>query len=171
MFKKTLSLVTLVAFLLFEWACLSVNKVPVTSVTDKDDIVGVTKISGEDIQIPKENPARVVGDRIILRPRIIHEISLSDVSDFKQNDKGIVYEFTTKEGRTIRNIEGKKTVSKIVFPWLKYEPVPIPLSEVNFVSVLSVNAGKTIGFVLGALGASIGMFYLLLSNLSFRIRI
>jgi hypothetical protein len=158
MFKKTLSLVTLVAFLLFDWACLSVQKVPVTSVNIEDQIVGVTKISGEYVQIPKENPARIVENQIVLRPS--NAIALSDVKDFKQNDKGVVYEFTTKDGRTIRDIEGKREGEKIVLP-----PLSIPLSEVNLVWVYRKDVGGTILLILGLVVAGIGVYLILLNVL------
>jgi hypothetical protein len=154
MFKKTLSLVTLVAFLLFDWACLSIKTVPVTSVAINDQIVGVTKISGEYVNIPKENPARIVENHIVLRRS--NAIALSDVKDFKQDDKGVVYEFTTKYGRTIRDIEGKKEGEKIVMP-----PLSIPLSEVNLVSVYRTDVGKTILLAVGVIGVAIGGIYII----------
>ena len=170
MFKKTLSLVTLVAFLLFDWACLSVNKVPVTSANIENrtiedqvvgQIVGVMKISGKYVQIPKENPARLAGDRIVLSPSVINEIALDDIKDFKQNDKAVFIEITTKDGRTLRDIEGKREGRRIVLPSLKYEPAPIPLSEVNFISVRRYNNGLTLLLVLGIIGVAIGGIYLI----------
>ena len=161
MFKKTLSLMTLVAFLLFDWACLSVNKVPVMSVTINDQIVGVTKISGEYVQIPKENPARIVENHIVLRRS--NATALSDIKDFKQDDKGVVYEFTTKDGRTIRNIEGKKEGEKIVLP-----PLSIPLSEVNLVSVYKTDVGKTILLAFGVIGVVIGGIFIIGLYVNFR---
>jgi hypothetical protein len=162
MSKKVLSLVTLVAFMLFDWACLSIKNVPVTSVTSKDQIVGVTKITGEYVQIPKENPARIVENQIVLRPS--NAISLSDIKDFKQDNKGVVYEITTKYGSTIRDIEGQKQVWKIVFPSPKYKPAPIPLSEVNFVSVRRTDVVLTILLVVGIIGGVIGGIYLIYLN-------
>ena len=148
MFKKTLSLVTLVAFLLFDWACYSIRDVPVASVTDRDDVVGVTKISGEELKFPKENVARVVGNQIVLR---INTIALSDVKDFKQNSQGVVYEITTKDDHSIRDVEGKVLGEKIVLPSLN-----IPLSEVKSILVRRIHEGKTIlamlGVVIGVLG-------------------
>ena len=157
MFKKTLSLVTLAAFLLFDWACLSVQKVPVTSLTSKDQIVGVTKISGEYVQIHKENPARIVENKIVLRWS--NTIALSNVKDFKQDDKSVVYEITTKDGRTLRDIEGKREGEKIVLP-----PLSIPLSEVNLVSVYRTDIGKTIVLALGVVAGIVGVLYLITLN-------
>jgi hypothetical protein len=158
MFKKTLSLVTVAAFLLFDWACLSIKNVPVTSVTSKDQIVGVTKISGESMQIPKENAAQIVGDRVVLKPSVINAVDLNDIKNFRQNDKGVVYEITTKDGRTLHDIEGKKQGWKIVFPSQKYEPAPIPLSEVNLVSVRRFSIGRTLLLIPLAWGV-ISVFY------------
>jgi len=139
MYKKTLSLVTVVAFLLFDWACLSIKNVPVTSVTSKDQIVGVTNRSGEYVQIPKEKSARIDGDRIVQSYGKFNEIALSDVNDLKQNDKGVVYEITTKDGRTIRDVQGIVEGGKIVLATLS-----IPLSDVNLVSVRRFDIGKTL---------------------------
>ena len=148
MFKKILSLMTLAAFLFFDWACYSIRDVPVTSVTDRDDVVGVTKISGEDLKFPKENAGRVVGNQVVLR---INTIALSDVAGFKQNAKGVVYEITTKDGRSIQDGEGKVLGENIVLPSLN-----IPLSEVKSISVRRLQEGKSylamLGFVIGALG-------------------
>jgi hypothetical protein len=150
MFKISLSIVMILAFLFFDWACI-IHKVynePVTSVTDRDDVVGVTKISGEDLKFYKDNAARVVGNQIVLRN---NTIALSDVKDFKQNPKGMVYEITTKDGRSIRDVEGKVLGEKIVLPLLN-----IPLSEVKSISVRRIQEGKsylaTLGVVIGVLG-------------------
>jgi hypothetical protein len=155
MFKKTLSLLTVVALFLFNWACVihKVNIEPVTSVSDRDDIVGVTRISGEEMKYPKENPARVVMDQIVFK----NVIALSDVKDFKQNANGVVYEFTTKDGHTIRNFEGKMGSEKIVLPSLY-----IPLSEVKSISVRRIHAGRSI---LAALGVVVGVAGIVLADL------
>jgi hypothetical protein len=146
MFKKMLSFVMVVALFLFDWACFSITNVPVTSVTVGDDIVGVTRISGEEMKYPKENPARVVGDQIVFRK----VIALSDVKDFKQNVQGVVYEITTKDGRMIRDIEGKKEGEKFVLP-----PLSIPLPEVISISVRRIDVGK---LILATLGVVVGVF-------------
>jgi len=69
MFKKTSSVVTLLAFLLFEGACVihRVEDIPVKSAAAKDEIVGVVKTSGEYIQLSKDAPGRIEGDRLFLR--------------------------------------------------------------------------------------------------------
>jgi hypothetical protein len=155
MFKKTLSLLMVVAFLFFDWACI-IHKVynePVTSVTDRDDIVGVTRISGEDLKFPKENAASVVGHQIVLK---INTIALGDIKGFKQNAKGVVYEITTNDGSTIRDIAAKKEGEKIVLP-----PLSIPLSEVKLVSVLKGDIALTI---LATLGAIIGVVGIIISS-------
>jgi len=160
--KKVLSLVTAVSFVLFDWACLSIQKVPVTSVTSKDQIVGVTKISGEYVQIPQENPARIVENQIVLTPS--NTITMSDVKEFRETDKEVVYEITTKDGRTIRDVDGKREGGKIVFRSLIPAPASILLSEVNLVSVLRLDAVMTILIMLGVIGGGIYVSYLIILN-------
>ena len=132
MSKKTLSLVTLLAFLPFNWACFSITNVPETSVTSKDQIVGITKISGLSMRFPNKNPARIVGDRVVPEPSIINAVALDEIKDFRQNDKGVVYEIPTKDGRAFRDVDGKREGGKIIFHSLKHEPASIPISEVTW---------------------------------------
>ncbi len=153
MSKRVLSLVTVVAFLLFDWSCLSITNVPVTSVASKDQIVGLTRISGESMQFSKENPARIIGDRLVIE---INTVALSDVKGFRQDGKGLVYEITTKDGRTIHDIEGKREGEKIVLP-----PLSIPLSEVKLVTVRRSDTGMTILLVLGIIAGLYGLLYIL----------
>jgi len=165
MFKKASSLVTILAFVFFDWACISVYKIPVRAVATKDEIVGVAKTSGEYLQFSKTNPARVVGDRIVSSSSDFEEIDLNDVQGFRQNDKGVIYEVTTKDGRTFRDIEGKKEGEKIVIPSFNNGPSSILLSEVEFVQVRKINVILSLCVILGIVaGVVYGVANLYLAN-------
>jgi hypothetical protein len=150
MIRKISGLIALVAFLLFDLACYYIRNVPVTSVKSRDRIVGVIFMSGKQMQFPKENLARIVENQIVLSPS--DAVALSDVKNYKQDDKGVVYEITTKDGHIIRDIEGRKQGWKIVFPSQKYEPAFIPISQIKLVLVRRLSLFWTIYLGMGGIG-------------------
>jgi hypothetical protein len=164
MFKKTSSVVTLLAFLLFEGACVihRVEDIPVKSAAAKDEIVGVVKTSGEYIQLSKDAPGRIEGDRLFLRTTPLRSVEMVDVKSFKQNEKGMVYEITTKDGVVFQNLEGRMEDGKIVLPPQKYQYSSIPLSEVDMVQVRRVNGSMTFLATVGGFLGVIGGLYLII---------
>jgi hypothetical protein len=156
MLKKVCSFVTILAFILFDWACTSysVKKVPMSSATGKDiRVLGVMKKSGEYIKFPEEKPAFLIGDRIIGGASGSREVFLADVKSYKRSEDGVISELTTKNGFTYTNITGKVVGDTIVMLLPGSSAVSIPVSEVEMVWVRTTSALGVFASVVGGIFA------------------
>ncbi len=164
--RQVLGLITLIAFVAFDWACVvhSVKKMPLSSVREENAaILGVMKKSGEYLQFAKSYPGRIVGSAIVVPPPDSNQILLSTVKSFKSTPAGVVYEVETRNGRIFSNITARIEGRKIIVT--DYGPAvsSIPLSEVEMVWVEKVNAAGTFLATLGGIALVVGVVGLIIA--------
>jgi len=76
--KRSLAVLTLFAFVLFDFCCYSVKRVRPEQVIGKDvNVRRIIKHSGELLEFPKEAPAKVTDNKIVTPQSVV--IPLSEV--------------------------------------------------------------------------------------------
>ena len=145
--KKIISLFTLLAFVIFSVSCYTTKTRRVNTSADwqgkKGKILWVIKTSGEYIEFSKDNPGRIIGDKIVGKAIILSKkvvIDKADIEENKRDQHGKILKITTKDGKMYTVIKGteKEEKDKITFfaIYESNEQVLIPLSEVKWVHVL-----------------------------------
>jgi len=145
--KKIISLFTLLAFVIFSVSCYTTKTRRVNTSADwqgkKGKILWVIKTSGEYIEFSKDNPGRIIGDKIVGKAIILSKkvvIDRANIEENKRDQNGKILKITTKDGKMYTVIKGteKEEKDKITFfaIYESNEQVLIPLSEVKWVHVL-----------------------------------
>ena len=145
--KKIISLFTLLAFVIFSVSCYTTKTRRVNTSADwkgkKGRILWVIKTSGEYIEFSKDNPGRIIGDKIVGKAIILSKkvvIDRANIEENKRDQNGKILKITTKDGKMYTVIKGteKEEKDKITFfaIYESNEQVLIPLSEVKWVHVL-----------------------------------
>ena len=90
--RKIISLVTLMAFIIFSLSCYNIKKVRIESVKAKNrskvKILGVFKSSGEYIEFSKEQPGKIYKESIrgtVVKLSKLKEINKADIQSIKKN--------------------------------------------------------------------------------------
>ena len=147
--KKIISLFTLLAFVIFSVSCYTTKTRRKNTSADwqgkKGKILWVIKTSGEYIEFSKDNPGRIIGDKIVGKAIILSKkvvIDRANIEENKRDQNGKILKITTKDGKMYTVIKGteKEEKDKITF-FARYESnelVLIPLSEVKWKNVLIV---------------------------------
>jgi len=147
MSRKIISLFTLLAFVIFSVSCHTTRLKEVRTAADwqrkKGKILWVIKTSGEYIEFSKDNPGRIIGDKIVGKAIILSKkvvIDRADIEENKRDQNGKILKITTKDGKMYTVIKGteKEEKDKITFFTIyeSNELVLIPISEVKWVQVL-----------------------------------
>ncbi len=156
--KKIISLFTLLAFVIFSVSCYTTKTRRVNTSADwqgkKGKILWVIKTSGEYIEFSKDNPGRIIGDKIVGKAIILSKkvvIDRANIEENKRDQNGKILKITTKDGKMYTVIKGteKEEKDKITF-FARYESnelVLIPLSEVKWVHVLIVLAAVVVLYI------------------------
>jgi len=145
--KKFISLFTLLAFVIFSVSCYTTRLKEVRTAADwqgrKGKILWVIKTSGEYIEFSKDNPGRIIGDKIVGKAIILSKkvvIDRANIEENKRDQNGKILKITTKDGKMYTVIKGteKEEKDKITFFTIyeSNELVLIPLSEVKLYQVL-----------------------------------
>jgi len=147
--KKIISLFTLLAFVIFSVSCYTTKTRRVNTSADwkgeKGKILWVIKTSGEYVEFSKDNPGRIIGDKvvgtaIILSKKVV--IDRADIEKIKRDQKGKILKITTKDGKIYKVVKGteKEEKDKITFFTIyeSNELVFVPLSDVKWKNVLIV---------------------------------
>lgn len=159
MSRKIISLFTLLAFVIFSVSCYTTRLKEVRTEADwqgkKGKILWVIKTSGEYIEFSKDNPGRIIGDKIVGKAIILSKkvvIDRANIEENKRDQNGKILKITTKDGKMYTVIKGteKEEKDKITFFTIyeSNEQVLIPLSEVKWYQVL---IGLGIVLVMGLL--------------------
>jgi len=160
--KKIVALPTMIAFVIFSISCTTINEERVSSVPKKNPkrikVMQVVKNSGEAINFPEEEPGRIVGENVEGTHRVEEFVLNKDeVEATKRDSKGSILEITTKEGRTIQVVSGRRDEGKFYFTISRsgeYAPVLIPLSDVKdlLIKFKTIDSGRTLALFLLVLG-------------------
>jgi hypothetical protein len=145
--RKIISLFTLLAFIVFSLSCYTWKTKEIRTAADlrgeKGKVLWVIKKSGEYIEFSKDNPGRVIGDKIVGKAIILSKkvvIDRANIEENKRDQNGKILKITTKDGKMYTVINGteKEEKDKITC-FARYESneqVFIPLSEVKWIHVL-----------------------------------
>ena len=147
MSRKIISLFTLLAFFIFSVSCYITRLKEVRTAADwkgkKGKILWVIKTSGEYIEFSKDNPGRIIGDKIVGKAIILSKkvvIDRANIEENKRDQNGKILKITTKDGKMYTVIKGteKEEKDKITFFTIyeSNELVFIRLSEVKWYEVL-----------------------------------
>lgn len=161
MSKKSVSLVTLITFIIFSMSCTTTTEiVKVKSASTRKGkivtIVGVQKTSGEYIEFHKDQPGRIHRNAIVggLEKRKtvetveIDRANIIEIIKKKGNDAEII----CKDGRTYSAKSYRALEDKIVAEvYGGYRYISIPLSEVELVRIEKSNNELLATLVVGAL--------------------
>ena len=168
MAKKIVSLLTLVAFIIFSLSC--------TVYTTKEErstkaaswggkrvkILGVLKTSGEKIEFPKEYPASLSGSYIRgIRFGKTLLLDRENIQSIRRDKKQKMFEITTNDGKTYVGILEKETTGGIFIK--TFESISIPLHEVELAWVKKVNPGLTFLASFGSVVLVLGVGILILA--------
>jgi len=145
--KKIISLFTLLAFVIFSVSCYTTKTRRVNTSADwqgkKGKILWVIKTSGEYIEFSKDNPGRIIGDKIVGKAIILSKkvvIDRANIEENKRDQNGKILKITTKDGKMYTVVKGteKEEKDKITFFTIyeSNEQILIPLSEVKLYQVL-----------------------------------
>lgn len=169
--KRLVSLFTIVAFIIFSISCLGIYTTKKDRITKaaswrgkKVKILAVMKTSGEYIEFPREQPGKILGDKIVagLEKENI-EIDRADLKEVIRNEKRKIWEITTKDGKVYFADSYRSLGDKIVARVHKLS-FSIPLSEVEMAWVKRVDPILTflanVGVVVLVLGAVLGIIAL-----------
>jgi hypothetical protein len=156
--KKIISLFTLLAFVIFSVSCHITKTRRINTSADwqgkKGKILWVIKTSGEYIEFSKDNPGRIIGDKIVGKAIILSKkvvIDRANIVENKRDQNGKILKITTKDGKMYTVVKGteKEEKDKITF-FARYESnelVFVPRSEVKLVHVL-IYLGVVVGAVI-----------------------
>jgi len=147
MARKSVTILTLCAFLLFTWSCVRIRStqlVPSPKVVWTDvggPILAVQKKSGERIEFAKYGPGKVVDGSVVGNVWTRLEFDKSQVKSTKTDKQGRVVRLTTNDDKSYVLKSSEATEDKIA--GLYFDRVSVPISEVDLVWVRKVNAGAT----------------------------
>ncbi len=145
MTKKLAAWTTLLAFLLFDLACVihtTKREPPEKVYGGQTQILSVLKKSGEYIEFPKETPGRVMGDRIVGSERYL-EIPNSDIKRIISKD-GQPSEIEKVDGTKIPIAAVWKTDEWKTVVRLDSSPLSIPLADVAMVTIRKSGPGPDV---------------------------
>lgn len=160
MFKKTIALLTVAAFILFSASCtITTWKTKEINTTadypaDGRKVLSVVKSSGEAVEFSNSSPGRIAGDAVVgegvevVRKRA--EIA-RPVQSIKRRADGTIFQVTDSSGRVLAiekvlKEEHDKLTVEIVYR--TSEPVSIPLSDVRLLRYKKTNTVLTVASVL-----------------------
>jgi len=145
--KKLISLFLIFSLVMLSVSCYTTKTRRVNTSAHwqgrKGKILWVIKTSGEYIEFSKDNPGRIIGDKIVGKAIILSKkvvIDRADIEENKRDQHGKILKITTKDGKMYTVIKGteKEEKDKITFfaIYESNEQVLIPLSEVKLYHVL-----------------------------------
>jgi hypothetical protein len=119
MSRKIISLFTLLAFVIFSVSCYTTKTRRVNTSADwqgkKGKILWVIKTSGEYIEFSKDNPGRIIGDKIVGKAIILSKkivIDRANIEENKRDKNGKILKITTKDGKMYTVIKGTEKEEK-----------------------------------------------------------
>jgi len=154
MARKIIALSTLLAFLLFSWACVfhTVKKETWQDVAakgpEKAKIVAFQKKSGEYVKISADSPARIRGEFLDYEKRVDNfEIETGQVKELKRlsprsTGVGWSYVLTTLDGKSYKVISYEKKGDKYICD--AEIPESVPLADVDLFWIKKVNMVPTV---------------------------
>jgi hypothetical protein len=167
MAKKIVSLLTMVAFLVFTQVCTiySTKKISPDVAAQKAGqdvrIMRVMKTSGEMVEFEEKNPGYIVKDAVVGRSNIKEtvEVSRDNIKLIQhQDNKKIIY-ISTKDGKTYSPIISYKEMpDKIVLEAYKTES--IPFTDIEMIWLKERNPGASTLATLGVVAAVAGGTFL-----------
>lgn len=140
--KKLVSLITMVAFIVFSLSCYTMQKKKIETVAvkkrEKIAILGVVKKSGDIVEFVKKNPGRISKDCIIgIAASVTEDVEIdrANIKGTNIDEKGKISSFTTKDGKIYNVLNGSlcEEKDKFVFTatYVSHELISIPLSDVK----------------------------------------
>jgi hypothetical protein len=148
MFKKTIAVITLLAFMAFSVSCFHVHRTMQENYDESrswelvgTDITAVQTKAGKTFEFPKGRRARIRGDAVVGETLKTVEIDRGDVERRISDKAGKLIELTTKDGKDYHVIRSKEDNEKIVLDG--YTSVSIPFSEIQLVWVRRVDPALT----------------------------
>ncbi len=165
MFKKMISTVTIVTFLVYSLSCYTTKKEKLYTTysqqREKIKILGVMKKSGERIDFPKENPATLKRNAVVGIGIKEIEIQKEDIVEIDRKRGYQKIKIVTKDNKQYDVLETIfETEEKIVFTY--NEPISIPISEVELAWVKRVDPVGSFFATIGVLALAVGMVFLVI---------
>jgi hypothetical protein len=167
MFKKIMTAFTLLAFFVFSTSCFYVHKTVRRStewIARKGtiaEIVGIQTKSGEYIEFRKGHPAFILGDSVVGETLKATEIDKGDIQKLGMGGKKKIEEIVTKDGKkytVISTVEENEKVVRV----MAYSAVSVPLSDIQLVSIRTVDVGMTVlanGLIVAAVTVGIALLF------------
>jgi len=162
MFKKIISLLTIITFVIFSYSCASysvqkksIDTIDISSLS-KLRIVGVQTKSGEDVGFLWERPASINYNAVVGKTITRKEVVIKK-TDIKIHRKSSLYKefdlIQTKDGKTYETNSYQINSDSIVINQY-LEGVSIPLEQVDLIWVLKDDSAKvlTAFLVVGIVG-------------------
>ena len=171
MWRKIISLFTLLAFIIFSISCYTTSTKDVRTVVGwkgkRMKILGVVKFSGERIEFHKDRPGRIYKDSIggaVRKLREEIEIDRADIKGIIRNEKGKILVITKKDEKIYHVVTGtaREEEDKIILSGEFYESISIPLSEVKYIQVKWANPFRTFLAVVGSVAGAVALIIVIL---------
>lgn len=161
MWRKVISLITLLAFMVFSFSCYTRSEKKVETVAKwkikkaaKVKILAIMKKNGDRVKFVKDSPGKIVKDGIRGKKsrKVIEEFMLKndDIRELKSyKDKPSIV--ITKDGRILKFNELQEKEGQYIFKQhrYEYETVFVPFSEVEWVKVEKLDGVKSVFMVMG----------------------
>lgn len=159
MIRKVTAFMTLGAFVAFEFACTvhtARRETPEEAWGGNPEILGVLKKSGEYLEFPKGQPARIRGD-VVVGGGVLTPIQVRR-SDIKQvvKERGVITVIEKNDGTKLAVLRVVQEDKNSLVVETAYRGISIPLAEIEMLTVRRVNAGMTFLVVVGVVGAILG---------------
>jgi hypothetical protein len=167
---KIVALLTLAAFLFFEWSCAihSTKKYPLADLgkaqTVKAQIAGVVLKSGEEVRFVKPRFGRVLEDFVVAftqsAPLSKVAIRSEDVQSAIPDERGEVRDIMTKAGKAYQVRSLQKENDRWIVEGFAYDRI-IPLAEVELVYIRKVDPAATFLATIGGVAGVVGVVFLI----------
>lgn len=165
LYKKAISIVTLMAFVIFSISCYPLSTKEIRTEADwqgkefkRGKIIWVIKTSGEYIEFSKDNPGWICEDKIEGEATLMSkkvEIERANIKRIKKHSDGRIFEVINKEGKIYNAVGlGKEEDDKFIIytAYTSSESVSIPLSDVKLIRIKKLNYLLTAMVMVGSYG-------------------
>jgi len=148
MAKKIIAVLTLFTFSLFSASCMRAYKVQQESMDTaakkgaKAKLLGVQTKSREYLEFREGSPAKIQADAVCGEILKTVEFNRADIAEKIDPVQGKLGEVLTRDGKQFRFLTARADGDKLICQI--YNPVSIPLSEIQLAWLKQVNTGATI---------------------------
>jgi hypothetical protein len=155
MTRKIIALLTLAAFLVFEWACMAHTNRPMTQAdisrlrAGDTSITGIVLRSGVEINFADPAEVRIAGDFVLVSTsttqRAYSNLNIpdADIRSVEKDAKGAVRDIVTKDGKAYRVRSARREAESWTIEGTAYD-VLVPISEIDLVHIRKISLIGTV---------------------------